>query len=84
MLDIFDILGPVMVGPSSSHTMGPSHAAALFKKEYPQADRFRAICPGKGATSGRLCPGRTCAGCGSTRSTAGIVPFVSSMEAKIV
>ena len=26
MLDIFDILGPVMVGPSSSHTAGAANA----------------------------------------------------------
>ena len=40
-------------GPSSSHTMGPSHAAALFKKEYPQADRFRATLYGSLAKTGR-------------------------------
>ena len=40
-------------GPSSSHTMGPSHAAALFKKEYPQADRFRAALYGSLAKTGK-------------------------------
>ena len=40
-------------GPSSSHTMGPSHAAALFKKEYPQADRFRATLYGSLAKTGK-------------------------------
>ena len=40
-------------GPSSSHTMGPSHAAALFKKEYPQVDRFRATLYGSLAKTGR-------------------------------
>ena len=40
-------------GPSSSHTMGPSHAAALFKKENPQADRFRATLYGSLAKTGR-------------------------------
>ena len=33
MLDIFDILGPVMVGPSSSHTAGAlkiAHVAWLM------------------------------------------------------
>ena len=31
------------VGPSSSHTMGPQRAAALFKSNHPQADQFRVI-----------------------------------------
>ena len=30
MLDIFDILGPVMIGPSSSHTAG---AARIGRSE---------------------------------------------------
>ena len=30
-------------GPSSSHTMGPQRAAALFKSNHPQADQFRVI-----------------------------------------
>ena len=29
MGNIFDILGPVMVGPSSSHTIGPERAARI-------------------------------------------------------
>ena len=35
MLDIFDILGPVMVGPSSSHTAGdrdPSDYAPVMNR----------------------------------------------------
>ena len=32
MLDIFDILGPVMVGPSSSHTAGAARIAYLAQK----------------------------------------------------
>lgn len=29
MLDIFDILGPVMIGPSSSHTAGAAKIGAM-------------------------------------------------------
>ena len=31
MLDIFDILGPVMIGPSSSHTAGAARIGALAR-----------------------------------------------------
>jgi L-serine dehydratase len=40
-------------GPSSSHTMGPSHAAELFAKEYPQAQRFQVILYGSLAKTGK-------------------------------
>ena len=30
-------------GPSSSHTMGPARAAALFREETPEADAYRAV-----------------------------------------
>ena len=32
MLDIFDILGPVMVGPSSSHTAGAVRIGRMARK----------------------------------------------------
>ena len=41
------------VGPSSSHTMGPSKAARLFSKENPDADTFRAVLYGSLASTGR-------------------------------
>ncbi len=40
-------------GPSSSHTMGPSHAAALFREEFPLADSFQATLYGSLAKTGR-------------------------------
>ena len=40
-------------GPSSSHTMGPSRAAALFASEHPEADRFCAVLYGSLALTGR-------------------------------
>ena len=40
-------------GPSSSHTMGPSQAAALFRGEFPQADRFQAVLHGSLAKTGK-------------------------------
>ncbi len=40
-------------GPSSSHTMGPSHAAALFRNEFPQADSFKAALYGSLAKTGK-------------------------------
>ncbi|MGI5887925.1 MAG: L-serine ammonia-lyase, iron-sulfur-dependent, subunit alpha [Oscillospiraceae bacterium] len=40
-------------GPSSSHTMGPAAAAARFKRENPDADRFRAVLMGSLAMTGR-------------------------------
>ncbi len=40
-------------GPSSSHTMGPSHAAALFGEAFPQADSFQVTLYGSLAKTGR-------------------------------
>ncbi len=40
-------------GPSSSHTMGPSHAAALFGESFPQADGFQITLYGSLAKTGR-------------------------------
>ena len=40
-------------GPSSSHTMGPAFAAALIKKEHPEADSFSAVLYGSLAKTGR-------------------------------
>ncbi len=40
-------------GPSSSHTMGPQKACSLFKKTYPDANRFRVILYGSLAMTGR-------------------------------
>ena len=40
-------------GPSSSHTMGPSHAATLFREKFPQADRFEAVLYGSLAKTGK-------------------------------
>lgn len=40
-------------GPSSSHTMGPSHAAALFREEFPQGDRFQVVLYGSLAKTGK-------------------------------
>ena len=39
-------------GPSSSHTMGPERAAKLFRKEYPEADRFQVILYGSLSKTG--------------------------------
>lgn len=39
-------------GPSSSHTMGPERAAALFKADYPEADRFRVVLYGSLSKTG--------------------------------
>lgn len=40
-------------GPSSSHTMGPSHAATLFKQANPHAENFKAVLYGSLAKTGR-------------------------------
>ena len=40
-------------GPSSSHTMGPGHAAARFREAFPQADRFRVTLYGSLAKTGK-------------------------------
>ena len=40
-------------GPSSSHTMGPAAAAALFRRENPDAERYRVALRGSLALTGR-------------------------------
>ncbi len=40
-------------GPSSSHTMGPSFAAALFREAFPRADSFQVTLYGSLAKTGR-------------------------------
>jgi len=40
-------------GPSSSHTMGPTKAAGLFREKYPDATRFKAILRGSLAKTGK-------------------------------
>ena len=40
-------------GPSSSHTMGPTKAAALFREKYPDATRYKAILQGALAKTGK-------------------------------
>lgn len=40
-------------GPSSSHTMGPSFAAGLFRAQYPEADGFQVTLYGSLAKTGR-------------------------------
>ena len=39
-------------GPSSSHTMGPERASQYFKKEHPDADRFKVILYGSLSKTG--------------------------------
>lgn len=40
-------------GPSSSHTMAPFRAARSFARQYPQAERFRAVLYGSLAKTGK-------------------------------
>jgi L-serine dehydratase len=40
-------------GPSSSHTMGPAHAATLFRQRFPEASAFRVHLFGSLAATGR-------------------------------
>ena len=41
------------IGPSSSHTMGPTAAASLFREKYPDATHFRAVLCGSLAKTGK-------------------------------
>jgi L-serine dehydratase len=41
------------IGPSSSHTMGPRHAAEIFRERHPSAARYRATLYGSLAATGR-------------------------------
>ncbi len=40
-------------GPSSSHTMGPEKAAELFREQYPNATRYKAVLQGSLAKTGK-------------------------------
>lgn len=40
-------------GPSSSHTMGPQAASALFAKQYPQASKYKVVLYGSLAKTGK-------------------------------
>ncbi len=40
-------------GPSSSHTMGPARAAAIFREETPEADAYRAVLYGSLSKTGK-------------------------------
>lgn len=40
-------------GPSSSHTMGPARAAAMFREETPEADAYRAVLYGSLSKTGK-------------------------------
>lgn len=40
-------------GPSSSHTMGPKRATEIFKRKYPNADKFKIILYGSLALTGK-------------------------------
>ena len=40
---VFDIIGPVMVGPSSSHTVGPMRAAKRYIDNLHQLGVFGAV-----------------------------------------
>ena len=39
-------------GPSSSHTVGPFRASIIFKKRYPEADKFKVVLYGSIASTG--------------------------------
>jgi L-serine dehydratase len=43
----------VGIGPSSSHTMGPRHAAEIFRERHPSAAKYRATLYGSLAATGR-------------------------------
>ena len=40
-------------GPSSSHTMGPARAMAIFRDEHPEAERFEVTLFGSLAKTGK-------------------------------
>ena len=40
-------------GPSSSHTMGPASAAAMFRNETPEADAYQVLLYGSLSKTGR-------------------------------
>ena len=52
-VSVFEIVGPIMIGPSSSHTMGPKRAAEWFKDKNPEANRFDIYLYGSLAFTGK-------------------------------
>ena len=52
-ISVFDVIGPNMVGPSSSHTIGPERACNVIKKKYEGADRFDVVLYGSLAKTGK-------------------------------
>ena len=50
---VFDIIGPNMIGPSSSHTIGPEKACMIFKDRNKEAESFKAILYGSLAKTGK-------------------------------
>ncbi len=60
-------------GPSSSHTMGPSFAAARFSEQYPEADRIHVILYGSLAKTG--------SGHGTDRA---VLETLSSIETTVI
>ena len=61
------------VGPSSSHTMGPSFAAKRFRQSYPEADRVKATLYGSLSKTGK--------GHGTDRA---VLDALSEVEAEVV
>ena len=61
------------VGPSSSHTMGPSFAAKRFRQSYPEADRVKATLYGSLSKTGK--------GHGTDRA---VLDALSDVEAEVV
>ena len=49
---VFDVLGPVMVGPSSSHTIGPEKIATYIKEKYPNCE-YKIILYGSLSATGK-------------------------------
>lgn len=52
-MDSIKAIYKIGAGPSSSHTMGPSKAAAIFKDRYPDAASFRVTLYGSLAATGK-------------------------------
>lgn len=52
-MDSIKAIYKIGAGPSSSHTMGPSKAAAIFKGRYPDAASFRVTLYGSLAATGK-------------------------------
>ena len=52
-MESLDQLYKIGRGPSSSHTMGPERACLLFKEQYTDAERFKAVLYGSLAKTGK-------------------------------